>query len=111
MKKILMLSATGLMMLSIPAIAGPHEGGDYDKGAKMEEMFNDADANNDGNITKEEYMNLVHAKAAEKFAEKDANSDGNVSKAEAEAYHEKKRADMKAKRDEMREKCLRSVIK
>jgi len=106
MKKLLMVSAVGLTMLSIPAIAGHHEGGDHKKGAKVEEMFKSADADSNGAISKDEYMAHVQKKAAEKFAEKDANNDGSVSMDEAKAYKEKKRDMMKEKRGEMKKKMM-----
>ena len=99
-----MLGASGLVMLSVPAIAGHHEGGDHSKGDKVKAMFQEADKNADGSISKDEYMEHVQAKAAEKFAKKDANSDGSISMEEAKEYKEMKKSKMKEKRGEMREK-------
>lgn len=102
MKKILMLTAAGLMFQAAPALADGH--GDHgEKGAKKAEMFKAADTNGDGAISKDEYMARVQTKAAEKFNKKDANGDGSISQEESKAYHDAKRGKMKDKMKEKRE--------
>ena len=98
-----MLGATGLVMLSVPAIAGHHEGG-HAKGEKAKAMLEEIDTNKDGAISKDEYMVHAQSRAAEKFAEKDANGDGSITADEGKAHMEKKREEMKEKRGDMREK-------
>lgn len=99
-----MLGASGLVMLSVPAIAGPHEGGDHDRGEKIKAMLQEIDKDGDGAISKDEYMNHARAKAEERFAEKDANGDGKISPEEGKAHMEKKREEMKEKREGLRDK-------
>lgn len=91
MKKILLLTAAGLIFQVTPVLADHH--GD---GPKKDKMFEMHDTNGDGVISEAEF--LAHAK--EKFAEKDTNKDGSISKEEARAAHEK----MREKRKEMKEK-------
>lgn len=106
-KKLMVLGVSGLVLASAPAIAGHHEGGEkYNKGEKIAKMFEEADTNADGSITKDEYMAHVQAKAAEKFAEKDTDGNGSISKEEAETYAKQKYSKMKDKRGAMKEKMM-----
>ena len=68
------------------ASAKPWHGGGH-------HMFDEADANEDGEITKEE----LAAHRAALFEEMDADGDGAVTPAEIEAHHEAKRAERRAK--------------
>lgn len=98
MKKLLLLTAAGLIAVSAPVLADNHgdhsgKGGKGDRGAKM---FEKQDTNSDGVISEAEFM----AKAKEKFSKMDANGDGTVTKEEAKAAHEKKREERKGKKKE-----------
>lgn len=109
MKKLLMLGASGLVMMSVPAIAGHHNGENYSKD-KSKEMFQAADANSDGMISKDEYMAHVQIKAADKFAAKDTNADGNISMEEADAYKKKKHSEMKERKVMRKDKVKAEVV-
>lgn len=98
MKKILLLTAAGLIFQATPVLAQPHGDGDGSKGKGK--MFEMRDTNGDGVISEAEF--LAHAKS--KFAEKDTNGDGSISKDEAKAAHEAKREKMKEMRDKRQEK-------
>ncbi len=80
MKKLLMLTAAGLIFQATPVLADHHEGGEGHKG----KMFEKHDSNGDGVISESEF--LEHAK--KKFSEKDKNGDGVISKEEARENHE-----------------------
>lgn len=95
MKKLLILSAAVMAFGATPALADHHgEGG---KGGKK---FEKHDTDGDGAISKDEFLNH----AAERFSNMDADGDGVVSKEEAKAGHEKKRAEMKARKEERKAK-------
>ena len=110
MKKLLILSAAGLIMASLPAFAeAPAPANDseaksenskgYKKdGAKdgMGQRLEDADANGDGMIEKSEFM----AVSEKRFAEMDADGDGKITKAEVEKRREEWRQKMKERRAE-----------
>jgi hypothetical protein len=102
MKKLLMLTALA-MVASAPVMAergpnGDRDGrGPGDGGKRMGEMmFKQHDTNNDGVITKEEFMKTVEAR----FDKMDADSDGKVTKEEVKKHGD----EMKKKFEEMREK-------
>lgn len=90
MKKILMLAVTGMVFMSPAAIAGHHNDGDH-KGKMFEKM----DTNNDGVITKDEFM----SKHEQKFNEMDADNNGEVTREEAKAAMEKWRGKMKDRKE------------
>lgn len=90
MKKILMLTVAALALSTGFAYA-EHEEGHKDRGVKM---FEEADANKDGVLSKEEFL----ARHEKKFAEIDANGDGSISKDEMEARHAEWREKMKEHR-------------
>lgn len=89
--------ALALGMTSGVAMAEHHEGGDH-KGKMMERV----DTDGDGMISKAEFM----AKHEEKFAKMDANNDGQLSKEEmkeAREHMKEKWKEMKDKREEMKD--------
>jgi hypothetical protein len=110
MKKLLILSAAGLIMASLPAFAeAPAPANDTEaktestksdkKGAYKEGMgqrLEDADANGDGMIEKSEFM----AVSEKRFAEMDTDGDGKITKAEVEKRREEWRQKMKERRAE-----------
>ena len=96
MKKLLLLTAAGLIFQVTPVLADNHKGGHGDKG----QMFEKHDTNGDGVISEAEF--LEHAK--KKFADKDTNGDGSISKDEAKAAKEAKRAKKKEMKEKWKEK-------
>ncbi len=107
MKKLLILTAALLTLQAIPALAedkapvdGAHKRGEHP-------MFAEQDANKDGTVSEEEFLNF----GKKKFGEIDADHNGQITKEEAQKHHEarrekwkEKRQEMKAKRGEMKEK-------
>lgn len=88
MKSLKLLVISSLVLgLSQVAYADHHEGG-HDK-ADHGQMWKKADANNDGAVSKDEFMAMQQARAEKKFAKLDANSDGKVDDAELKAMHQK----------------------
>ncbi len=96
MKKLLLLTAAGLILQATPVLAEHH--GDK-HGGKKGQMFAKYDTNGDGAISEAEFLE----KAKKKFAEKDTNGDGAISQDEAKAAHKEKRGARKEKRQERRE--------
>lgn len=101
MKKIMMLGAAILAVQALPAFA--EEGGPGKHGGKYGgpgKFFEKLDADKDGSVTEQEFIDGNK----EKFARMDSNKDGKVTKDELDAHH----AEMKKKRDahraEMKEK-------
>lgn len=91
MKKLLVFSALALAFAASPALADHHEG--HKKGG----MFEKADVNGDGVVSKEEFMKSQE----ERFSKMDANGDGSFTKDEAEAM-KKKWAEKRKERKEQR---------
>lgn len=94
-KRFLMLGAVGASLISGVAFAAiqdapppPPPGG----------IFADADANNDGRITREEFQAAVAAR----FARVDANHDGQITQEERAAQREERREQRTAQREERR---------
>lgn len=85
MKKLLTFTAAAFLMTS-PAMAEHEAGGDapHHKGGKM---FERADADGDGVVTKDEFL----AEQTKRFDEMDADKDGKVTKDEAKAKMEEMR--------------------
>ena len=102
MKKLLLLTATGLILQATPVLASDYGDGQgrQGKNGQKGEMFAKHDTNGDGVISESEF--LAHAKV--KFAEKDANSDGSISKEEAQAAHAAKRAKRQERRSQQSSK-------
>jgi Ca2+-binding EF-hand superfamily protein len=98
MKKIMMLTAAVFALQALPAFAesGP-KGAKHDKDGRFLEKV---DANKDGKISQDEYLN-VHK---ERFTQMDANKDGFVTKEEGKAHHDAKKAEWTKKREEMKAK-------
>lgn len=97
MNKLLMLGVAAVSMgVAVPAMAeGPHGG------PKGKDMFALHDTNNDGKVTKEEFL----AGAEKKFTEMDTNKDGVISKEE----HEARKAEWKEKMKEKRAKAKETI--
>ena len=94
----LALATLVLMGAAFPASAedapkGPREGGPgKDRGAKM---FEAADANKDGELTKGEMMGAHQQRIDKMFAELDTDKNGTLSKPELEKGRDKMREAMK----------------
>lgn len=69
-----------LALLATPAFA--QQGGGIDLG--MNKLFNEADTNRDGVVTKAEFL----AQAEQQFAKGDANHDGKITREEAQAQQQ-----------------------
>ena len=93
MKKLLLLTAAGLILQATPVLADHHGKGKFD------EKFAKHDINGDGVVSEAEFLE----NAKKKFSEKDANNDGSVSKDEAKAAYEAKRSERKEKRQGKRQ--------
>lgn len=87
----------GVSTLGFAAIAAPQGHGGHGK-----IMMEGVDANQDGNITKEEIAAHKAAKKAEKFAAADTNGDNLVTFAEFDAYAEAEKARREAERRQRR---------
>ena len=92
MKKLLFLSAAVFALAATPVLADGHG----DKGKKFEKH----DVDGDGVISEDEFV--THAK--ERFSNMDADGDGKISQEEAKAAHKERRAMMKDKIKERKEK-------
>ena len=92
MRKLLTLGACALAFSMTPALADDYEG-------KKDRMFEKLDADDDGNITKAEFL----SEAEEKFAKIDADGDGTVTKAEADEMRKKWHEKMKEHREKRKE--------
>lgn len=100
MKKLFMLSSVALAFSISPALADHHEGGEKDGHHKHGAMFEKMDANSDGVVSKDEFVQAHE----EKFNKMDADGNGEVSKEEAEAKRAEWRKKMEEKRAEHKEK-------
>lgn len=69
------------------------------KGMRMEKMWKEMDANEDGSISREEST----AFGNKKFDERDANKDGKVTREEWDAFRKAKMEERKKHMDEKRE--------
>lgn len=96
MKLALVMAAAGTLMVATPSRAedgtpsaegaGGHHGG---------EMFNRADANKDGFLTREEMLKAHEARIDKMFADLDTSKDNKLSQDEMKAGRDKMRAKMK----------------
>jgi uncharacterized membrane protein YebE (DUF533 family) len=90
MKILHIITATALALgLSQLAYANHHEGADGKACAHKKHGMQDADANNDGAISRDEFMSSHQARADKKFAMMDANNDGKIDQAERDAMKAK----------------------
>lgn len=87
MKKIMILTAAVFALQAVPAFAegGPKDGPKHDRDGRFLEKV---DANKDGKISLDEYLDIHKAR----FAEMDANKDGFVTKEEGKAHHDAKKS-------------------
>ncbi|MDA0781062.1 MAG: EF-hand domain-containing protein [Rickettsiales bacterium] len=126
MKKIIFLATTAIISFSAPSMANDHEGKGRDGGM----FFEKKDENNDGFISKEEFMNMKkgghYGKAymmkevdknkdgeiskaefleakEEKFKKMDANGNGKLTEEEIKSYHENKKEDRAEKKEDRME--------
>ncbi|NCT40556.1 MAG: hypothetical protein GW778_02705 [Alphaproteobacteria bacterium] len=99
MKKILMLSVFAMAFGAMPALAD-HHGDKGDRGDRGAKMFEKHDTNGDGAISKDEFI----SHATDRFSEMDTDGDNKITKEEAKAAHEKRRAEMKERFQERKEK-------
>lgn len=88
MKKVLPLIGLLAISMASPTLANT-QGKNWG-----DQFFMKADANNDGIITKSEFMDH----ADKKFAKMDTNKDGDISKKEMSDFRTKEHAAMKARR-------------
>lgn len=102
MKYAIAFSAAAAFALSA-AYANHHEGkgkgDDAAMNAKMEAHFKEVDANSDGQVSEQELLDYVTAKAKADFAEM-AGDDGLVSMEEMHAHHAAKMDAMKKEHGE-----------
>lgn len=102
MKKIMMLGAAFLALQALPALA--QEGGPGPEGKPPMhhggpgKFFEKLDADKDGSVTEQEFLD-AHKK---KFAEMDSNKDGKVTKDELEARRAEMKKKWEAKKSEMK---------
>lgn len=96
MKKLLLLTAVGLVMQAAPVFAEDAVDGSKGPPPQQREQMKKHDTNGDGVISKDEFLNF----AEEKFNKMDNNGDGTITKDEAQAAHKHRKEKMK----EMREK-------
>ncbi|MBN8521953.1 MAG: hypothetical protein J0L77_08685 [Alphaproteobacteria bacterium] len=94
MKKHLLLATALVAVSAYPALAESSD----DKDSKG--IFAKNDANNDGVVTQEEFLN--HAKT--KFSEIDKDGDGKITKAESDTHRAQWKEKMKDRREAMKEK-------
>ena len=92
--KTLTVAALATFIFAPATFAADSEGGKH-YGEHKGKMFEKHDTNDDGVISKEEFMSEAEAR----FAQMDSDGDGNFSKEEAEAFHEKMREKMKEYKD------------
>jgi hypothetical protein len=98
-KKVLLLAAAVLMFQTAPVFAeGSGDGGK--KGPHGARMFEKHDTNDDGVITKDEFI----GHAEERFTTMDADGNGEVSKEEVRSAGKAMREKMKDKRAKWKEK-------
>lgn len=107
MKYAIAFSAAAAVALSA-AFANHHEGMGHEgmeKGddaamkARMEAHFKEVDANADGKVSEQEFLDYVTAKAKAQFASM-AGDDNTLTMAEMEAHHDAMKAGMKKEHGE-----------
>lgn len=99
MKKLLLLTAVGLVMQAAPVFAEEGVGGNAVPPHKKEHMKKH-DTNGDGVISKDEFLSF----AEERFGKMDTNGDGTITKDEAQAAHKGKKEKMEEMREKFKEK-------
>lgn len=95
MKKLILASAL-IFAASTAVQANEHEGGKCAWKKGNHSWMDKADTNNDGTLTKAEFM----ASNEEFFKKLDANNDGSVTKEERSAHHDKMKAEHEARKAE-----------
>ena len=100
--------AAALAFGASAAVAGHHEGDKKDNKmdwqTKLEQKFNEIDANGDGNVSSEEYMSYKTAEAEKEWAKwaEASGDDDTVSLEEAKAHYEAKMEKMKKESKDMK---------
>jgi len=91
LKSILTLVAIASVMQIGLVFANHHEGGHEgdQKCTRKGAMFKEADTNNDGKLSHDEFKANHDKRGEEMFKRMDANNDGTVDEAEKKAMHEK----------------------
>ncbi len=89
MKTLKFLAISSLLLGLTQAAYAAHDGTDHDKMASHHHSWQDADTNNDGVISKEEFMAKHQQRAEKMFTKLDTNKDGKVDAAERKAMHDK----------------------
>ena len=105
MKASLIALVAGASALGIGTAMANHHGGEKDWDAKVEKHFSEVDANNDGQVTRDEYLAYKAGKAEKSWDKKaeGAGDDGQISLDEAKAMHKAKMEKKKAKYKKMKE--------
>ena len=98
MRKLFLAALALVAFMGAPAMAEQGRQGMPEGHGKM--MKNEADTNDDGMLSKAEFM----AMQEKRFAEMDGNSDGSVTKEEMKAHVGKMKEKFEERRKEMKEK-------
>jgi len=101
MKKLMMLTAAVLTIQALPALAEEGKGHKRDGGKYMEKMFTEQDTDGNGSVSEAEFQ----AFSKKRFDGMDGNKDGSLTKEEIKAHHEAKRAEWKAKKEQMKKEA------
>ena len=89
MKTLQMLAISSLLLGLTQTAYAAHDGADHDAMGSHHHSWQDADSNNDGVISKDEFMAKHQQRAEKMFTKLDANKDGKVDAAERNAMHDK----------------------
>lgn len=101
MKKIILVAVSVLSVAGAVFLANAQNGPDDAKeGGKMHGFMKGVDANNDGAVSKDEFI----ADANKKFTEMDSNKDNKVTQDEMQKFQEAKKAEREQRKKEMEAK-------
>lgn len=89
MKSFKILAISSLLLGLAHTAYADHQDGHHDHTGAHAHSWQDADANKDGVVTKEEFMAKHQQRAEKMFSKLDANNDGKVDEAERKAMHDK----------------------
>ena len=100
MKKFILMSAALLALQAFPVLA--EEGGkpEGDKKPHENRMFLEQDTDKSGTISEAEFL----AFGKKKFGEMDADNNGEITKEEGKKHYESRRAEWKKKREAIKDK-------